>query len=789
MAIYTEAILERTSRKEIELSVRKRLESLKPSSGYKYLTSLPWKGIYSTNYDVLLEEAYKKQNFLRLVKINKYNQYDTLANHEIPFFKIHGCVLDVYDPEKPLVISFSDLIRNRALKKDLMRRLTNDLVETVLFVGYSFRDQVITDLLTELQSSNLWDSISEKYAVLHRPFPEDKVKFKTYGINVIEGDFDTFFREVATEFDQDALAKMKVLRKTLIVEFGKKALDFEPRTKDALDTYFEYFIPNEYYPNDPLYFYRGGKPGWGNIINNLDVPRTLKILDCNSKVFDNSVNLDYFVELIEKIVFDESPAFTSIKLNGPAAVGKTTLIYRLCYELMNKGVLALIYKDVGQHRQGLLSEIFKINNETPYVIVVDSAASAGLQINRMYTEAVEKGLPIIFILATRENDWNIFLDGHVKRRLNKFNYILSLEDKINDLQSKLLVKNLVKTGVINVGPERTEKDLIKLYQESNHLMVSLMESIDNNKFDLAISSEYDSLSDVGRKAYGLISLVSGYGLSFKWELLQRTLNRLYKVDWREFVENIVLGEGKDVIKEEGTEPNFYYTCRHSVIANRITLMHYKDIREEELNGIKAIIKSVNKGTSEEFFIGKFVNLLIKHFETDGYSFDEILDILNTAIVSLSDQSFLLHIKGQYLLDNGQPDQALLCFEKNLNSDSWNKMYSLHSLGMSHMALAKNQNIDSGRRQLELKYAKDTFYSGLMTYRDNVFFYRSLFQVISIKFSDGNVSHQDVDLAKKVLEYAEQYIVDETEEIQDLRVYLLQFEEMFEKASLGNSVNP
>lgn len=765
LLVYVESIQDKVSRREIELAIKKRLQNLQPSQGYYDLSALPWKSIYSTNFDVLTEESYKKSRLFSLTKINKFNQLDVFGGYDVPLYKLHGCIDEVYDPSKPLVLTYSELLSNKEKKKDFIQRLTNDLIDSILFVGYSFNDQLIVDILNEFKVSSQWNAIGEKYAVLPTPKQSDVVRYKTYGVQVIDATFDNFFKTVRQHFEEDEIAKLKILRRSLSIKFGVNTLELSANVKNFLDTYFDYYNPEEDYRVDPLYFYRGGKPGWGDIVNKLDIERDIFLSDNYDS--NNKVGMQEVLEMLERTVYGTDPKFIKIKLSGPAAVGKTTFIYRLNFELMQRGILSLIYRDLGDIRKGVLAEIYA-KNQQPFVIFIDSAASAGFQISSVINEIVENNLPVVLVLATRESDWEIFLDQNIKRRIGRFHTTIRMNDSLSSYQCGVLVDKLIDNNVVSLTPERNRKELISLFNRSRHLMVSLMEVIENTSFDKAISSEYDNLkTDLAKNAYGLVSLVSRYGSGFKWELLQRTLNNLYKTDWSDFIENIVRTEGKDIIREEGVAPNYFYTCRHSMIAEKISLIHFKDSISDELYHLKKIVESVNKGTNEEYFINKLIYLLIQTSEDKGYEFDVMIELINTGIEVVADPSYLLQVKGQYLLDNGKAEEALLCFEKNVDDNARNRMVSLHSKGMAHFSLAKSFSKDNGRRQLEIKKAKDNFWNGIKDYQDNTFFYRSMLGVLSMRLSEGELTDSDLKLLEKVMDSARRHLTtDYSKELED-----------------------
>ena len=60
---YTQLLVNEGYRNEIEYLVRNRFSSLQPSSRFSNIANIPWKAIYTTNYDDLVEKSYSRQRF------------------------------------------------------------------------------------------------------------------------------------------------------------------------------------------------------------------------------------------------------------------------------------------------------------------------------------------------------------------------------------------------------------------------------------------------------------------------------------------------------------------------------------------------------------------------------------------------------------------------------------------------------------------------------------------------------------------------------------------------------
>jgi len=118
----------------------------KPLQYHIDLMKLPWKGIITTNYDELLEDALK-QIKRRYIKITLDRNVDLTALEDIPLFKIHGDVSEfnslVLDAEN--YKKFSDLYS--FLESNLYSTLRK---HSVVFFGYGMRDPRLIEWLNSL---------------------------------------------------------------------------------------------------------------------------------------------------------------------------------------------------------------------------------------------------------------------------------------------------------------------------------------------------------------------------------------------------------------------------------------------------------------------------------------------------------------------------------------------------------------------------------------------------------------------------------------------------------------
>ncbi|MHB8064138.1 MAG: SIR2 family NAD-dependent protein deacylase [Ruminiclostridium sp.] len=190
-------------REEIEKIIRKRFRKLEPSNSFKKIAAIPWKAIYTTNYDDIIEKSYEKQEYYQLIKEDIENPGYSYNDNNIPFFKLHGDITKEFDENCPLVITMTDLKKSKIKNEKIISRLAEELNDTFVFVGYSFEDKLITDILDSFMATSRWESIKEKYVVSPSISEDDALQMSIYNIHHIKATADEFFEYLNARSESD----------------------------------------------------------------------------------------------------------------------------------------------------------------------------------------------------------------------------------------------------------------------------------------------------------------------------------------------------------------------------------------------------------------------------------------------------------------------------------------------------------------------------------------------------------------------------------------------------------
>lgn len=164
-----------------QLKAKLEKDDLEPSEIHHSLVRLPVDRIYTTNFDTLLERAYKKVSGRDAQRITRA-AHVALTSGGLSIVKLHG---DLDDPEH-IVITAGDFEDYFESHTALGQQLTSDLARRViLFVGYSFTDPDIRNILRQTRRA-MGDEFAAKHYILQFDPPEPvKKELERRGLKVI----------------------------------------------------------------------------------------------------------------------------------------------------------------------------------------------------------------------------------------------------------------------------------------------------------------------------------------------------------------------------------------------------------------------------------------------------------------------------------------------------------------------------------------------------------------------------------------------------------------------------
>jgi hypothetical protein len=214
-------------------------------SDLSFLAKYPWRAIYTTNYDVVVEHVLDHAR----VSYHRISKNDDLIGLRpgLKFVKLHGSIDELFldDDGLRLVLSDSDypfFLEGRELLFDELR---NDLTKyPFLFLGYGLRDEHFTRLIALLnQLVNLRRRTSYVLARLEDINPFDWEYRANEGLVTILGDLREFIADL--EWAQEHLRSDSELQDLIDMSWQHDPLTYRRAAGELARRYFEDYTRRE----------------------------------------------------------------------------------------------------------------------------------------------------------------------------------------------------------------------------------------------------------------------------------------------------------------------------------------------------------------------------------------------------------------------------------------------------------------------------------------------------------------------------------------------------------------
>ena len=225
-----------------ESDIEEFTKDAKLTENHRLIAGLPIKTVWTTNYDQLLEQAYRETRKRPDVKIKQDDLAVTIHKRDVTIYKMHG---DFSQPQNAVLTKedYETYNEHRALFSE---KLKGDLIEkTFLFLGFSFKDPNIDYILGRIRAL-LAQNQREHYCIMRRPqipkgggqakaqFKYEKTKFdlrivdlKRYGIRALLVDDYAEVTEILKELSRHSH------RKDIFV--SGSASDFSPMGRERVE--------------------------------------------------------------------------------------------------------------------------------------------------------------------------------------------------------------------------------------------------------------------------------------------------------------------------------------------------------------------------------------------------------------------------------------------------------------------------------------------------------------------------------------------------------------------------
>ncbi len=692
------------SRIELETYIKQIFSKMKPDDIYKWIPTVRWKAIYTTNYDNCLQQAFDSCSKPALEPhYITYNQnlMDFDPRFQVPIYYLHGSLFIDEDPH--IILTERDYTKYAEKRKMMFEQLKYHFATSnILYIGYSNNDSNWKQLFTEIREEFTPNSLPYSYRI--DPFPNeiDVAILKDSNIETIKCTFTEFVKEISKDLNDTYIdtTKRKELVKNIPTDL-QNAFEKNPTSVLRLLSAWD-FINNAPFNEKPNIsdFLRGEKPNWSLIGNSGYFAR-----DIEDDVYDSI--LDYCTSLSIR------PKVSVIL--GSAGYGVTTLMMVLAKRAVwDKAGRIFFHKPFKDIREGDIEYALSLSDDKA-IFFIDNAADNIEIINTLYKKYNDAKKSCMFILGERKNEWQ-----QVSSKLQAdFFEILPLSDGEIDRLIALLRENDELNHLANLSYEMQIAAIKKNY--SSELLVTIREATEGKSFDAIIEDEFRGInSDFSQKAYLTVCCFYQHGAYIRQSILANILN----VEEKELYELTHANTDGIMIYDCLDEENGIYAlrARHRIISQIVwercgEQSLKQQITQDALDNLN-LYYNVDKLAFKAFICSD-------HFIDSLKTLEDKTKFFDRAINKDPDNPYVRQHYARMLLRAHKMNLALSQIEESLSINKSARIL-YHTKGLILSEMMKESPLDIARKRL--LQSEDCFNQALAMYSKDEYSYQGLAQL-------------------------------------------------------------
>jgi NAD-dependent SIR2 family protein deacetylase len=566
--IETSGILERRfSRRPVIEALVSALRKLQPTGGMLGLPKFGWHSVFTTNFDQLMEAAYKSAGVPLVPIRSNYDFTYRESRSETTLYKLHGCISQdrSLGHKASMILTEQDYEDFEKYRQSLFSLLQACLLtQDVLIIGQSLRDRHLSDLIKRVLNYKQEGAPGNIYALIYEsddlraPLLEDK------GAKIAFGGIDDFVHAMASYSPAPI--------------FGSNPADVTL----------------------PI--------GVVSIVENVDQARlresnVVKMFNGASATFADiragvTFQRSQYQLAIEKIKGNDFPIMVIV---GAGGVGKTTYARQILSGLYENGYLAVEHKNDFQFQSqpwiAIESDLRSKGQRA--VLHLDECTRYLRQVNLLAEHiATLEDSALRVVMTANAAQWGpriksaaIFSHGHVvelSRLVDADLYAL-----INLLEFNKSVADLVHPDFKSVS---RGMQFTRLRERcSADMFVCLKNIFANDSLDKILLSEFDELEEFEQQHYRYIAALESVGMRVHRQLVMRMLG--LRADQVSPVLSGLVGI-VDEFEINARDGIYGWATRHIVIARKITEYKFSSIDDLE-KLFKKIIENINPAIHTE----------------------------------------------------------------------------------------------------------------------------------------------------------------------------------------------
>ncbi|MBI5579219.1 MAG: SIR2 family protein [Deltaproteobacteria bacterium] len=733
----------RKGRPELISFLSKRLSDLQPDEIVKWISTLKWKAIYTTNYDNGLQKAYDissnpKQKYVTITSTSEIVPFD--SRFDVPIYHLHGALFDSQSPG--IVITEDDYAKYKEKRRMLFNLLKHHFITSnILYIGFSNSDYDWQIVLNEIEQEFYPSSMPTSYRIAPETDAVDREILEAKKLFSIDMNFEEFVANCAStlrhqEIDSEKLSKYESMVPAGLIE----AFHRNPVAVTRLLSSWTY-VNQEAFSESPntKMFLEGDKPNWA--------------LVGSGGYFERDIEEELFDDLLDYATSTKD--VTNVKLLlGSAGYGITTLLMALAAKLVNTRAGAVyMLKPAHPLLQGDIEFATSISNEKVFFFIDNAADHLG-SLRSIIQHCRETKKSALFMIGERLNEWRQITTVGLGKEY--------LVEPLSDPEINRLLDYLGNHSALN-KLEYLPRNLQFLAVKRNYnqeLLVAMREATEDQRFDAILESEFWGIEDpLSRTAYLAVCCFYLHGVYLRDSLLSDLLEiQLSDLDAR-----IGRSTSGVIIYDEIDSTSGMYGARARARKIAEVVWERCGARSEKSTIVKRVLDSLNlnyvidKNAFESFYRSD-------HLVDSIGSLDDKLEFFEKSCRKDPESPYVRQHYSRMLYRENKLDLALSKIDTAIEIDKKAKvLYHTKGLILSKIA-AEVDSLDIARKRLA--QAENCFRRGISLAPKDPYCYQGLAELY-LNWAGKSLTDSE---ATEYIEKAEEIIGEGLREVR-MREYL------------------
>jgi tetratricopeptide (TPR) repeat protein len=668
--------------------IKRIFYGLKPSATHNILSDYDWSIIFTTNYDNLIESTfednYKKSDYAKLCRpfFRGDKPFRKNKKDEIKLLKLMGDI-QRDDVEERAVLTRKEYIKRANSRKKMLSNLTDYIHDgSVLYIGYSFRDRIVWELIDELiEEIGIEPDVS--YALVPNMNNDPKIErnLNTRRIIPIPITLEGFVEELkksgpASKIDLNKRPTNIVLK----LKYGEVNMpysdykEFNEEFRIISENIFTNRGENRSYTEKERIekFLKGQSNSWEPFEKNWDFKR------------------DLYFELEKRIQLelqkDRPEENNTLLLLGGGGLGKSIILQRLAYETYKQGYPVIILNSYQTNFDRKLIAKFcdDVNNHLDpakerhkTLIIVDNAEVNIDNLRNIRIFLKNRSIRALILGAARPNEWEHSKTQWGLSGVVRDEDIFIIPQAMREKEISRLVEHLGKLlendEILNDLDYWIDKAKTDYESDFFAIIYGIVDPA-RRKLKEILWDEYWKLpSEPAKRAYEYVCLFYQYGIPLKLEFIVNPLKK-FGYSYNQFQKEILDEEAKSlIIKIEGDVLNDeLYRAKNKLIAKKIAERLFDPSSEDQLKNMvdryAEVLAEVKPLEETDLWIAKL--LLINYLGPKGFASgtldrSHLSRLYEILIANRIEDAAILHHYGILKSDEGDFESAKELLNKAL----------------------------------------------------------------------------------------------------------------------------